>query len=232
MSLTAPRQLARQQPTRVGVRASRAGVRATRVGAAAGLAAAVTLGTVPGVAPDSAPRGSGVVLVPAAQAHSQLISSQPADGASVERVPDTVTFTFNEQINPNFAQAVVVGVDGEPRAIDATASGPVVTAEMPGGMTAGRIVVRYRVVSKDGHPIEGEISFTAATGAPGAAATTAAPTGGSGEAALPAQGDASSTSEDSGFSIWGYPLVGLGALILMGVGLAMRARPKRGAPHR
>ena len=30
-------------------------------------------------------------------------------------------------------------------------------------------------------------------------------------------------------AVW---LVGLGALILMGVGLAMRARPKRGAPQR
>lgn len=245
MSLRSPHQLARLKPSRLGADGARLsglrapatpgrglGVRAARVGVAAGLAAAVTLGAGPITTPDPASRGSGVALLPAAQAHAQLLSSQPADGASVERVPDTVTFTFNEEINPSFAQAVVVGVDGEPRTVDSAASGPVVTAQMPDGLAAGRIAVRYRVVSKDGHPIEGEISFTAATGAPGAPAATTSAVAGGAEAAQPAQGDMASSSDDPGFSIWAYPLVGIGALLLFGVGLALRARPKRDLPDR
>ncbi len=233
MSPTVLRQFARHAPVLGGVGSRRpARASAIRVGAAAALAVVVGLGGVPGVTPEAAPRGSGLVLLPAAQAHSQLVSSHPADGSSVDRVPESVTLTFNEEINPNFVQAVAVGVDGEPRTIDAAASGPVVTAQMPGGMAAGRIVVRYRVVSKDGHPIEGEISFTAATGAPGSPAATTAPGPGASEVARPAEGDVSSTSEDPGFSIWSYPLVGLAALLLVGVGLAMRARPKRDLPDR
>ncbi len=208
--------------------------RGARVAAAGALGLAVAAGALPGQAPGSAP-GGGLAAgtpfaLPAAQAHSQLISSVPADGASVQNAPKTTALTFNEQINPNFAQVVVVSVDGEPRSVDVSTSGATVTASMPGGLAAGRITVRYRVVSKDGHPIEGEISFTAETGPAGEASTTDLSKGGAGDtqAVSPESASRSSAQEESaGFSPWGYPLVGTVALILIGIGVALRKRPRR-----
>ncbi len=150
----------------------------------------------------------------------------------MQNAPETTALTFNEEINPNFAQVVVVSVDGEPRSVDVSTSGATVTASMPGGLAAGRITVRYRVVSKDGHPIEGEISFTAGTGPAGTLpgqATGSAPGGAADTQADSPEGASRSPAQEEGasFSPWGYPLVGSAALILIGIGVALRKRPRR-----
>ena len=239
MSRTDFRRYGRFEPGRGAAEGGRrlGRVRGLRMAAAGTLGLAVAAGMLPGQAPGSTPDGrlsaQTPFSLPAARAHSQLVSSVPADGASVQDVPETTALTFNEEINPNFAQVVVVSVDGEPRGVDVSTSGATVTASMPRGLGAGRITVRYRVVSKDGHPIEGEISFTAGTGSAGAASTTGLTRSGpEATQAGSSEGSAGSSrpsaqEEGVGFSPWGYPLIGSAALILIGIGVALRKRPRR-----
>ncbi|GAA3453934.1 copper resistance CopC family protein [Dactylosporangium matsuzakiense] len=110
-----------------------------------------------------------VVLAPAtpAWAHSRLLSSDPADGATVSTPLTAVSLTFNEGVQQQFSTVVVTGadgqsyVDGTPRVVDRTLSQAV------RALPAGAVTVAWRTVSADGHPVEGRFTFTNAT--PGAA---------------------------------------------------------------
>src|SRR5699024_7346271 len=82
-----------------------------------------------------------VLVAPAASAHSVLLSSEPADGATLEASPEEVSFTFNEEINQSFATIAVTTADDRtnrtteepgaagPRQADATRAAPAEAAE-------------------------------------------------------------------------------------------------------
>src|SRR4051794_28726810 len=98
---------------------------------------------------------------PAAQAHNQLVSTDPVADAVLPVMPDHLTLTFAEDVSPLGValmvhrpdQAVVnVGVP--------TTDGPVVTQAIAGDLPAGLYRVMYRVTSDDGHAVEGEYTFT------------------------------------------------------------------------
>ena len=126
----------------------------------------------------------GIVgTAPAASAHSVLVSSSPASGATVSKPPATVSLTFNENVRAP-AYVVVTGPDGArvdsggAKILDAT-----VTEQLKAAAPAGTYTVAYRVVSADGHPVEAELRYTVAAGggtAPVAAAAISSSGGGSG----------------------------------------------------
>lgn len=94
-----------------------------------------------------------------ASAHAALVSSDPRDGATLDRLPGRISFTFGEDVvSP--AYVVVRAADGS----DVTSGEPVVDGvrviqELAGPVT-GEVTMAYRVVSVDGHPITGELAFT------------------------------------------------------------------------
>ncbi|MGW6131029.1 copper resistance CopC family protein [Cellulomonas sp. NPDC055163] len=115
-------------------------------------------------------------------AHNTLVSSDPADGSTPATAPAQVTLTFNEP-------AVALGTVVEVRAPDGTvvSSGDAVLTDasvaqgLSGELPAGPYSVLWRVTSADGHPIEGQLTFTAqgptvVGGAPGSATTGPAAT--------------------------------------------------------
>ena len=115
-----------------------------------------------------------------AAAHDAAESSSPAQGASVEVVPEKVSVTFNNNplgIGSSFSIKDAAGMewaDGPVEIVDNVAS-----QKLKAGAPAGRYTVAWRAVSSDSHPIEGTFSFTAeaaAGGAAPAASTTAAAT--------------------------------------------------------
>lgn len=119
-------------------------------------------------------------LVLPAFAHAQLVSSSPESGASVPTAEELV-LTFNEDVSPDFvtfyAQGDSEGVlDGDP-----TVDGAVVTQPLAPTRN-GEYAIGYRVVSADGHPVSGEITFTL-TDVTAAAQATDEETTGAGEAA-------------------------------------------------
>ncbi|PFG44748.1 copper transport protein [Isoptericola jiangsuensis] len=110
----------------------------------------------------------GLVVASAggASAHATLRDSDPAPGAVLDVAPEQVTFTFDE---------AVIGVPAGIRVFDATGAevpssaeveGSRLVVDLDGEVPDGTLVVLWRLVSSDGHPIGGSLSF--AVGAPSA----------------------------------------------------------------
>ena len=102
---------------------------------------------------------AGLAATPAA-AHASLISSSPPDGAAVATAPTKVELIFSEDVG-TLSIIVVTGpdgvqvVDGPTQIRNASAVQPLKT------LTAvGLYQIAYRVVSADGHPVSGRLTFT------------------------------------------------------------------------
>lgn len=192
-----------------------------------------------------------LVLVGAApaSAHTELLDVTPAEGKKVVAVsPVTVSLTFTEAIDPALANLVVLDAEEQVVATQAVqVQGPVVatvTREVP---EPGAYVIRYRVVSSDGHPVDGESRFTVAAPKPqpqpepGEESTDAEPTGAAtpeaevtsaaaettGEAAASDLTPASAESDDDSGST---PLVVTGLVVLVGI-LLLAGLLRRRASH-
>jgi methionine-rich copper-binding protein CopC/uncharacterized protein YcnI len=163
--------------------------------------------------------GAGV-----AAAHNVLTGSNPANGSTVDKAPSTVTLTFDQPIQNIDPVLVVTGPNGNvftdgPPAID----GNVISAPVAAG-PAGLYHAAYRIVSADGHPVTGEITFTLAGSAAGTA-TGSAPAAG----AVPDAGSGSASTTSSG-GLGGWLWLGLGVaavLVVIAVAIALR-RPRDG----
>ncbi len=169
---------------------------------------------------------------PAAVAHAQLVSSTPADGAALAAMPARVEFVFNEDVNPSFTQVVIASPDGRNlTAEQVTIDGPRVSAQVPAGLPGGAVTARYRVVSADGHPISGSISFTAGAGSTLPAATAATPLPATGTAAPGTAAQAASAPDPAGpgtGSLTGvYALTGAAAVLLVAAGILLLRTGRR-----
>lgn len=95
-----------------------------------------------------------------ASAHARLVASSPAAGGTARVAPPTVSVTFDEAVQSSFALVSVVGANGgrldtgAPRVAGAVVTQRVVPLPAPGSYH-----VSYRVVSDDGHPVTGALSF-------------------------------------------------------------------------
>lgn len=94
-----------------------------------------------------------------ASAHASLVSTDPAEGAVVPEAPDVVTFTFSEPVSLAGDSLQSYDAAGDPVDVDASARDEVVTADLPDDLDDGTYVVAWRVVSSDGHPIAGSLTF-------------------------------------------------------------------------
>jgi len=113
---------------------------------------------------------AAVVFAGPAAAHDVLLSSDPADGSTVQTAPPSVTLTFDQPVQ-NFEPVVTVtGPDGQSyQSGSPTVDSTVVTNAVGPLTAAGEYLIAYRVVSADGHPVVGEVKFQF-TGAPAPAA--------------------------------------------------------------
>ena len=116
---------------------------------------------VPSPSPSSS-LGLAPLGVGPASAHASLVSSDPRDGATLDRLPSRVSFTFSEDVVTP-AYVVVRTADGS----DVTSGEPVVdgatvSQELDGSAATGEVTLAYRVVSVDGHPVTGELAVTVA----------------------------------------------------------------------
>jgi len=108
--------------------------------------------------------GSLVMLLAArsvAHAHASLVSSEPAAKAHLSVSPARVRLLFSEEIEPTLAQLSLVADDGTVTRLvvagdphDVRAIVAAVESLAPGSY---RLV--WRVVSADGHPVEGSVIF-------------------------------------------------------------------------
>jgi methionine-rich copper-binding protein CopC len=159
-----------------------------------------------------------------ALAHTRLQSSDPADGASLDAAPQRVSLTFNETMNRDFSTLTVIGPDGRNyQTGDVAADGGTVSIEVLPLGPAGRYEIGYRVMSADGHPVTGSVSFTLTT--PGPGATTAAPEPSAPATPATAAPPAPAAPEDGGTPVWPWIV---GAVVLVGGGVVAALRLGRG----
>lgn len=188
------------------------------------------------------PRRAAVVVLAAALAllagtapawaHTALESSTPADGASVAQAPREIALTFTEDVPADGATVTVTGPDRADRvAGPVTGDGGTLTVPLQPLGPAGTYTVTYRVVSDDGHPVEGTVTFTLTT--PGSAASTAAAapaspaapaTSASPAPAPAASSTTSSDGDDGGAPVWPWIVA---AVVLIGGGAALALRRSR-----
>jgi methionine-rich copper-binding protein CopC len=112
--------------------------------------------------------GLGLAGAAPASAHTELVSVSPGFGKRVVvAAPLTVTLTFTDAIDPTLADLVLLDhsdhvVETAPVDVDGSTV-MAVTRDVP---DPGEYVVRYRVVSGDGHPVDGESEFRVAAPRP------------------------------------------------------------------
>ncbi|MGI5291337.1 copper resistance CopC family protein [Nonomuraea polychroma] len=182
--------------------------RHVRAAAAVGLACAAFLATTPSPA----------------FAHDALKSSSPAKNAQVAAGSlEEIELEYTASVKFPFvvlhdAKGTQVPL-GKPRL-----AGPKVVADVNGPLAAGAYVIAWRVISSDGHPIEGEIPFRvkgspSPTPAAGAGATQNAPSTSPAQEVEPSGAGASSGGPSAGVPgwIWGGAagLVALGAFVVL-----------------
>ena len=104
-------------------------------------------------------------LLPAASAHDTLISSNPATGESLEQAPEALELTYSDEVlNLSPVVRLTTSAGEEIFTETPTVSGNTATIDLP-PLPADDYQVLWRVVSSDGHPIEGTVDFTVTVGA-------------------------------------------------------------------
>lgn len=152
------------------------------------------------------------VLGPAtpAFAHNVLIGSQPSTGATLTTGPTEIRLNFNAPIRTGPNTIKVIGPNGThwERSENATVDGNSVTTPVVPLGPAGLYTASYAIVSTDGHPVSGDITFTLTKAGNGTPVTlAAAQTGGGG-----------------GIPVWVWII---GAAVLLAVVLVIALRPGR-----
>ncbi|ADL47196.1 copper resistance CopC family protein [Micromonospora aurantiaca (nom. illeg.)] len=108
---------------------------------------------------------TALLLVPAtpAAAHNSLQEATPARDARLTAAPTQVTLRFLQGLNPSFTTITVS--DAAQRTVPTSApavDGATGTVTIDEPLGNGTYTVAYRVVSRDGHPVQGSYRFTVA----------------------------------------------------------------------
>ena len=106
---------------------------------------------------------AGLALGPApADAHAELISTEPASGEQLDVAPERVVLRFSESVDvsDDTVEVLTAGGDridvGDPGHLDGERSS--VAVDLP-DVDDGTYVVSWRVLSSDSHPVSGAFTF-------------------------------------------------------------------------
>lgn len=113
---------------------------------------------------------ASALLVPAlpAAAHDELIGTDPSADAVLESLPAEITLSYSADVLPDTGATVIEVTDAAGTSLTDGApevSGAEVTQALA-GPASGAVTVRWRVVSSDGHPIDGEFAFSVPASTP------------------------------------------------------------------
>ena len=156
----------------------------------------------------------GLFAAAPAQAHDELVASNPAAEEQLDQVPEEVVLTYSAEIMDignaieiTDPQGEVVS-QGEP-----VVEGRDISQAISGADAEGTYTVTWRVVSSDGHPIEGRYEFTVGTaGGTGSDAASDSSSAAQDDASTEAAENAAEQAESQGINplVW----VLLGVLVL------------------
>jgi methionine-rich copper-binding protein CopC len=155
-----------------------------------------------------------------ATAHAELESSSPGDGAELDAAPSVISFTFGEELIAagNAITLTDIGTGSRLDLAEVEVDSNTASVTWPDTAGSGQYRAAYRVVSADGHPIAGSITFTiagpgaqssASPQSPDPTGVTESPTGHTADPTTPAT---SSAREEN----W---VLGALGVLLLGAGL-------------
>lgn len=105
---------------------------------------------------------AAALMAGSALAHSFLVEATPSSKDHVATSPKTIKLRFGGGVEPKYSKLTVENADGK-----VLGEGSIGTPEKPRELsmnspelTPGKYVVRYRVLSVDGHVVEGNYEFT------------------------------------------------------------------------
>lgn len=117
---------------------------------------------------------AAVLLAAPASAHAALIRTDPANGAVLAQAPEEVRLTFNEPVRLTAEAVRLFDATGSPAPVEAVVRTKAVVVDLPEGLEDGTHVLGWRVISYDGHPLSGNLTFSIGNASAGAVAV---PTG-------------------------------------------------------
>lgn len=182
-------------------------------------------------------------LTAPALAHTELISSDPPPGSQLDSPPERLVLTFGADLASSFSSLAIRVDNGEATPVDARVEGPRLIAETTAAASSvaadgdpATWAALYRVVTADGHPISGEVTFSVVRASEGSLPPTEVPAAGPPPSPVPAAGATTPTpaiavGADVDRLPWG-PVTGLGALtvgLVSWVLLAARTRRRSSA---
>ena len=101
-------------------------------------------------------------LMPPAFAHSELVSSNPGASANIQQLPEQIELEFNEELlNLGTGNSIsIMSPSGEDLGMGETSTdGAKITRLLNTTSETGEFQVKYRVVSADGHVLNGKYTF-------------------------------------------------------------------------
>jgi methionine-rich copper-binding protein CopC len=161
-----------------------------------------------------------------ASAHSGLESSNPADGSVVTEAPAAITLTFNEPLLDDADSISLNAADGTNiTSAKVQPNGSSIELPWPADLPAGEYQAAFRVVSADGHPVTGAISFTFApadsAALPSASSTSSSEAVTPESSATPVAINEPITDTTEPESTGGTPWLGLGIGVAIGLVLVV-----------
>lgn len=162
----------------------------------------------------------------AVHAHAALTATDPEDGSTVDIAPESVSATFSEILDGPSTEIAVTDPSGETIDVPAAAFEDDTFTQPMRYTEPGEYTVAYRVISEDGHRVDGAVAFTVEsipeellaegaapeeTGAPDGAETT-------GEAEATTDAAADDEESSTGASL---AMVLLGVLVIVVGGVVM-----------
>lgn len=96
-------------------------------------------------------------------AHAYLVKSAPAQRATLYRAPAKIQLWFNERLEPRYSSFTVSAADGNSietikSTVDDHDAKQIFAVLNP--LPPGRYLVKFRVLSVDGHVVEDQFPFT------------------------------------------------------------------------
>jgi copper resistance protein C len=193
---------------------------------------------------------AGIGLAGPAAAHNVLIASDPAEGAVLQQPPTVISLTFDQPVQDFQPVVTVLGADGQryesgTPSVDST----VVTQSVTTLSAPGPYSIAYRVVSADGHPVQGEVRFElAAAPAPASSVASSPPTSSSASASTPPSTPGSTSvasspvppatttaapvapvGSSSGLSGWVWAAIAVAAALVVTAIVVIVRRPRQSA---
>lgn len=101
-----------------------------------------------------------LLSAPHAQAHAIILSSKPAANSQVAQGPVDILLQYNSRIDIDHSRVSLVDPAGKVTALTAAEDSPPGSLATKGATNApGQWIIRWQVLSVDGHITRGEIPF-------------------------------------------------------------------------